>query len=145
MSRKLELWYVMTLMVQAVWIMLRTVLGPWCHDAPVKFWELWKCEFWKLCFHLCKYLSRKVRIMFPDYTGKLFLAGCEKCSGESCHLLFVVWSSPGDKPLYVFWKQQLTNRNAEYAFRGNTMCFGPATEVYPRKFPTFYIPWNQNV
>lgn len=70
--------------------MLRTVSGPWCHDAPVKFWELWKCEFWKLCFHLCKYLSWKVRIMFPDYTGKLFLAGYEKCSGESCHLL--LWS-----------------------------------------------------
>lgn len=45
----------MTLMVEAVLDYAKDFFRALTrfHDVPVKFWELWKCEFWKLCFHLC--------------------------------------------------------------------------------------------
>lgn len=63
--------------------------------------------------------------MLSDYTGKFFIAGLGKCSGEPCQLLLKSGVSQVIS-LCMSFESTTSLTNAEYVFRGHAECLGPS-------------------
>lgn len=112
-------------MAEAVQIMSRTVSEPW-QDAAMCLWtsgSFGNVTFETVLSALCEYLSWKAKFMFPDYTGKFFLASCRKWVGESCqhHL-----QSGTAQKVSVCMSFESSSWLIVDVFRGNMECLGPS-------------------
>lgn len=129
--------YVMTLMAEAVWILLRTVSEAW-QDVVMCLWN--SGSFGIVSFGNCSFSSMGIFVLkgqvgVPWLHWQILSSWLGEVVRGILPAPLTVWSSSDDKLLGVLWKQQLTNRNAEYMFRGNMECLGPGDLRLAQEIP----------
>lgn len=129
--------YVMTLMAKAVWIMLRTISEPW-QDVVTCLWN--SGSFGNVSFRNCAFSAmwifvQKGQVYVPSLHWQILSGWLGEVFRGILPAPLTVWNSSDDKPLHVLWKQQLTNRNAEYMFGGNMECLGPGYLSLTQEIP----------
>lgn len=109
--------------------------------VPVNFWELWKCEFWKLCLQRHVNICSESQVYVPWLPWKILSWGLEGVLAA----LFRVWNGSADKPLLVLWKKLVSNRNVDCMFRWNKECLDPHCLSLTQEIPSvFYTAWNSS-